>query len=552
VTSGEECIRRWERIKGERVNHDRTWQRLQEIVWPFAGDFNTSTTPGERRTDKVFESTATLALERFAAFMESLLTPRNQTWHRLRSSIPELNESQAVKEWFDLANSRLFMTRNDPAARYYSQKHEGYKSLGAFGNDTLFVDARSGGGIRYKHCHLGHTWIEQNHEGVVDTVYYGYELTAHQAVQKWGPAAPDSAHRAMEADPLRKAQYVHVVKPRKNYDPQRVDVEGMGFESLVVNVEEMQVVERGGYHEQPYLFSRFTVNPAEVYGRGPAELILPDIEMLQEQEKTLQRSGHKAADPPLLLQSDGPLGRGQKRVSLKPGGLTYGGLDMNGRPAVVPLQTGANLPITLEMMQAKRQSIEGSFFVDLFLSLVDNREMTATEVMERAKEKGQLLTPTTGRQEAEMLGPQIDREIKMLMRAGMMPPLPQELAEAPDFEIIYDNEAARLQRSEDALAIERTAGWAIQAAANGGDPTLLEIPDWHAMFREIAEINGVDAKLLKDKDTVQQAIAAQAEQANQQQAIAQAQQGASAMKDLKAAGVTAEQLSDAAGSVAPS
>ncbi len=552
MTGGEECIRRWEKIKGARVNHDRTWQRLQEIVWPFAGDFNTSTTPGERRTDRVYESSATLALERFAAFMESLLTPRNQTWHRLRSSIPELNESQAVKEWFDLANQRLFQVRNDPAARYYSQKHEGYKALGAFGNDTLFVDERPGGGIRYKHCHLGHTWVEQNHEGVVDTVYYQYDLTAHQAVQKWGPRAPDSAHRAMESDPLRSSQYVHVVKPRKNYDPQRVDVEGMAFESLVIHVEEMQVVERGGYHEQPYLFSRYTVNPAEIYGRGPAELILPDIEMLQEQEKTLQRSGHKAADPPLLLQSDGPLGRGQKRVSLKPGGLTYGGLDMNGRPAVVPLQTGANLPITIEMMEQKREAVSASFLNSLFLQLTQDRQMTATEVLERAKEKGQLLAPTTGRQEAEMLGPQIDRERGIGQRQGWLPPMPQELIEAPDFEIIYDNEAARLQRSEDALAIERTAGWAIQAAANGADPTILEVPDWHAMFRKMAEINGVPADLLKDDAEVQAAIAAQAQQSQQQESLAMAQQGASAMKDLKAAGVSADQLSDAAGSIPPS
>ena len=549
MTSGEECVRRWERVKGERVNFDRTWQRLQEIVWPFAGDFNQTTTPGERRTDQVYEASATLALERFSAFMESLLTPRNQTWHRLRSNIPELNESQAVKEWFDSTNARLFQVRNDPNARYYSQKHEGYKSLGAFGNECLFVDGRPDGTVRYKHCHLGHTWVEQNHQGVVDTVYYGYELTAHQAVQRWGEGAPESARRALEQDPLRKSQYLHVVKPRKNYDPERVDVDGMAFESLVIHVEEMMVVERGGYHEQPYLFSRFTVNPAETYGRGPAELILPDIEMLQSMEKTLQRSGHKAADPPLLLQSDGPLGRGQKRVSLKPGGLTYGGLDMNGRPAVVPLQTGANLPLTLEMMEQKRAAINGSFFVDLFLSLVENREMTATEVMERAKEKGQMLTPTTGRQESEMLGPEVNRVVNHQMRVGALEPLPPELAENPDFEVIYDNEAARLQRSEDAIAIERTANWAIGSVANGAAPTLLEIPDWHAMMREMAEINGVKARLLKTEDEVSKAIAAQAERSSQMEAMQMAQQGASAMKDLNAAGVSADQLADAAGSV---
>ena len=128
----------------------------------------------------------------------------------------------------------------------------------------------------------------------------------------------------------------------------------------------------------------------------------------------------------------------------------------------------------------------------------------------------------------------------------------QELIEAPDFEIIYDNEAARLQRSEDALAIERTAGWALQAAQAGADPTLLEVPNWHEMLREIAEINGVSARLLKDQSEVSAAIAAQAERSQQQEALAMASQGASAIKDLKAAGVTPDQLNDAAGSIPPS
>jgi hypothetical protein len=225
---------------------------------------------------------------------------------------------------------------------------------------------------------------------------------------------------------------------------------------------------------------------------------------------------------------------------------------MNGRPAVVPLQTGANLPITLEMMEQKREAVSASFLNSLFLQMSNNREMTATEVMERAKEKGQLLAPTTGRQEAEMLGPQIDRERGILQRNGLLPPLPQELLEAPDFEIIYDNEAARLQRSEDALAIERTAGWALQATAAGADPSLLEVPDWHAMFREIAEINGVSARLLKDKSEVSAAIAAQAQRSEQQESLAMASQGASAMKDLKAAGVTPDQLDDAARANTPS
>jgi hypothetical protein len=239
-----------------------------------------------------------------------------------------------------------------------------------------------------------------------------------------------------------------------------------------------------------------------------------------------------------LLQSDGPLGRGARRVVLKPGGLTHGGLDANGRPTVVPLQTGANLPITEMMMEQKREAISAAFLNSLFLALVDNREMTATEVLERAKEKGQLVTPTTGRQESEALGPQITREIHIMQRQGLLPPLPPELEEAGgDFEIVYDNEAARLQRADEALAIERTSVWVLGAVAQGADPTMVEVIDWHQATRELGEINGMPSKLLKDKYAVDQAVAAQAKAAEQERALQMAAQAASVAKDANDAGI---------------
>lgn len=368
-------------------------------------------------------------------------------------------------------------------------------------------------------------------------------------MEKFGSACPEEIRKRATASPLEKSDFVHVVRPQVDWDPARIDSKGKPFESMIISLTGRKLVQGGGYWEQPYLFSRYTVNPAEVYGRGPGELILPDVETLQEQEKTFQRAGHKVADPPLLLQSDGPLGRGSKRVKLIPGGLTYGGVDANGRATIIPLQTGANLPLTETMMEQKREMVSVAFLNSLFLSLVDDRERTATEILERAKEKGQLLTPTTGRQESEMLGPQITREVKILQRQGLLPPLPPELEEAEgEFDIVYDNEASRLQRSEEALAIEKTLGWTLAAVQQGADPTLLEVPDWHLALRELGKINGAPPLLLKTKDKVARAVAAQAKAAAAQQGLEVAAQSAGIAKDMAAAGVDVD---EAMAAVAP-
>ena len=55
-----------------------------------------------------------------------------------------------------------------------------------------------------------------------------------------------------------------------------------------------------------------------------------NIQTLQEMEKVFLRSGHKVADPPLLVSDDGVMGRGSKRIRVNPGGMNVGGLDAQG------------------------------------------------------------------------------------------------------------------------------------------------------------------------------------------------------------------------------
>ena len=101
--------------------------------------------------------------------------------------------------------------------------------------------------------------------------------------------------------------------------------------------------------------------------------------------------------------------------------------------------------------------INDAFLVTLFQILVDAPQMTATEAMLRAQEKGALLAPTMGRQQSEFLGPLIEREIDILSRAGALPPMPDALVKAGGMvEVEYQSPLNRAQRSEEGVAILRT------------------------------------------------------------------------------------------------
>ena len=228
-------------------------------------------------------------------------------------------------------------------------------------------------------------------------------------------------------------------------------------------------------------------------------LALPAIKVLNEQKKTLLTQGHRAVAPVLLSHDDGVL----DTFSMQPGAMNAGGVTAEGRALVHALPVG-NLAAGQELMDMERNTINEAFLVTLFQILVDTPTMTATEVLERAREKGALLSPTMGRQQSELLGPMIEREIDLLMKQGLLPPMPDLLIEARgDFDIEYDSPLSRSQRAEEASGWLRTLEAAIAYANTTQDLAVLDQFDTDVIYAQLAEINAVPPSWMRSKEAVQ-------------------------------------------------
>lgn len=524
----DEIIRRQERMFADRTIFEQHWREIAERILPRSDVFmRVNRPPGYKNTEKVFDATGNLALERFAAAMESMLTPRTQRWHKLSCKDDALDNIPAVKAYLDEVTQILFNVRYAPRANFASQANEVYMSLGAFGTGGMFIDDAMTG-IRYRSIHLSEMFIQENHQGVVDTVHRRFNMTARQAVQRFGEKVLSERIRtAAEKTPEQTFAFLHCVMPNEEIKPSRKDFRGMPFASMYISLEDRDIVQEGGYRAMPYAVGRYVTGPKEIYGRSPAMTALPDIKMVNEMSKTVIRAAHKVIDPPLLLQEDGAL----QAFDLRPGALNFGGVNDQGQQVVHPLQTGARVDIGLDMMEQRRKTINDAFLVTLFQILVDAPQMTATEAMLRAQEKGALLAPTMGRQQSEFLGPLIEREIDILSKAGVLPPMPDELIEAGGLvEIEYVSPLNRAQRAEEGVAIMRTLESVTPLAQI--DPSVLDVFDPQAIARELADINGVPAKVIRSEEQLD-AIKAQKAQAQQAQALLQAAPVASGVvKDL--------------------
>jgi hypothetical protein len=338
-----------------------------------------------------------------------------------------------------------------------------------------------------------------------------------QMAQRFGVDKLSQGQRTMlDKNPEQVYEVIHAVMPRDDVEYGRKDYRGMQIASCYVSIEGREILSEGGFRSMPYAIGRYVTGPREVYGRSPAMTVLPDIKMLNEMSKTVIRAAHKMVDPPLLLQDDGVL----QAFDLRPGALNYGGVDEQGRQLVHPLQTGARIDIGMEMLEQRRTVINDAFLVTLFQILVDAPQMTATEAMLRAQEKGALLAPTMGRQQSEFLGPLIEREIDILATAGVLPPMPDALRQqGGEIDIEYVSPLNRAQRADEGVAILRTLESLFPLAQ--ADPSVMLVFDPEAIARELASINGVPAKVLRSKDEVA-AMLEQQQQAAANQSLLQA------------------------------
>lgn len=529
----EDCIREHEQLAGQRGIWETHWREVAERVRPQQNFFQMIQRPdGDKRNEKMFDATAPLALPKFAAAVISMAFPATQTYHKLVVKDDALGRNTEVRRYLDKVNEQLFKVRYSPRANFQSQSGEIILDLGAFGTGVLFADDVLGIGIRYKALPLAQCYIAEDAYGRVDTLHRKFKMTAHQAATKFGvDKLPEAMRRALDVEPHRKFDFLHCVKPNLERDPRRKDYRGMTFWSCYIALEEgRSILEEGGYRTFPFAVPRYETSPNETYGRSPAMNVLPDIKMLNEMSKTVMRQAHMVTAPPIMLSDDGAL----QAFNLRPNALNFGAVDDQGRPRAIPFQTGSRVDIGLDMMNQRREVINDAFFVTLFRILVEEPQITATEAMLRAQEKGQLLAPTMGRMQAELLGPLIEREIDILAHAGALDPMPDALREyymaGGEHIIEYQSPLNLAQKAGAGVAIMNTLQ-AISPLAQV-DPNVLHRYNLDKAGELLGRINGVPEDIIRSDEEVAALSEQSAQAAQAQQVLAAAPVAASAAKDF--------------------
>ena len=259
---------------------------------------------------------------------------------------------------------------------------------------------------------------------------------------------------------------------------------------------------------------------------------LPDIKQLQQETRRKAQGIDKVVNPPMLAD----IQLKNQPASLLPGGTTYiAGMLSTGNAGMTTAYGNwrPDIKTIAEDIAVVQARIKQTFYNDLFqvASQFETRSnITTVEWDMRKSESLVMLGPVTERLYNEVHKPTIERVWAMMVRAGIIPPPPPEIA-GRELDIEYVSILATSQNAAQAGSIERVFQIAGQIA--GIDPAIVDNIDFDTALDIYSSLLNNNPRMIRSPEALAQIRATRQQQQDAQQ---QAQLAESYAKSAQAAG----------------
>ncbi|TDY26291.1 head-to-tail connecting protein [Paraburkholderia sp. BL6665CI2N2] len=524
-----------QRLVGLRVERYSWWQHWREIAeYLLPRRYNWLVTPnkvnrGSPINQRIIDSSATKSWRTLASGMMSGMTSPGRPWFRQTLEDQDLAEAPGVKLWLDQVTKR--MERVFASSNFYNGMATLHGDLGSFGTAPMIIYEDFESVIRcYNPC-AGEYYLAIGPRGDVDTFYREFVYTTYQCAKEFGvqncSPTVQQAIRTGGAALTREIVIGHAIEPNEDFLPGAMGFRGAAYREIFweLGSAEIEVLRLRGFSERPFIAPRWDVSGNDAYGRSPAMDALGDIKQLQIEQKRKAQAIDKLVNPPMV----GDVQLKNQPASLLPGGVTYVNMT-NGNVGFRPAyEINPQIQHLLADIEDVRKRIGDTFFEDLFMMISQlDTVRTATEIDERKEEKLIQLGPVIERFDNEALDPSINRTFNIMLRKGLLPPIPDALR-GQHIQIEYISMLSEAQKAAATASVERFAQFVGNIA--GAVPDALDNVDWDEMIDEYAEMLGVSPKIVVPLAKVLQIRAQRAKQQAQQA------QGANAMAAVQGAQV---------------
>lgn len=499
MTPAEKICKLTDTLKSDRSAWETSWQVLANHLWPTHDRFvSEGATPGTNNQGVyITDSYPVHSRNLLASGLQSLLVNSATNWFYLKTNNLTLEKKVQIQELLQTNNKRMLSMFGN--SNFYTQSYQFWLYFIVFGNAVMFIEKDKQKVVRFQVIHLNETLFRTSYTGEVNSLFRLYSISVDQLIEQFGiENVSDAVRKKASKKGTETVECIHAVFPKsetgigsewKTSNPYLTELE---YVSVYIEKKSNHVLNQEGFEDFPYVVARLNVAYGQDYGHGIAWDILPDIKTLYKMNTTTMKGAQKTVEPaymiPDQLMSRGVFSPGANKINIiRPNAGEI-------KPVFIP----PGIPITMELMEQKRQLI-GSMFLNDQLQLVHQKVMTATEALQEAEQKMRLLSPLLTQGQSEGLKRIIERTYGIMTRSGQLEEFPEEAISA-GLEIEYMSPLARAQRYHELTAMQELMVFVMPLIEI--NPQITSLVNMDELIRTTGEILGVPAGVLNSQAKV--------------------------------------------------
>lgn len=450
-----------------------------------------SQTQGTNKMDRVFDSTLIISLQRFAARLQSELTPIGQRWVDFEAGPgvdPDIKDQ--VTNIIQDANKLFFSALG--SSNFDTSVAEFYMELGVGTAAMLFLEGDDDTLFNFEAVPMAQIGIDSGPFGSVDGVFREHSLEVRNIKGTWkdaklGKELEEKLSKHPE-DQISLVECTYFDPDSERYLYKVIWKKRMNSDKLSETLVERE------YEEHPWIIGRWVKVPGETMGRGPALFALPDVKTLNKVKEYVLKNAALAIAGVWSSVSDGTFNAANIRI--RPGAI----INVNRQGDLARVESNARFDVAQILIKDLQQDIRNTMF-DRALPDPAGAVRSPTEIIERVKQLQQDIGSPFGRINVEVLQKVVQRGLNIMARRGIIK-FPIKI-NGRDIAMKVNSPIARAQALND---IETIVRWAEVSQGVAGAEAFALSAKVEDLTNVIGEMLGVPVDLIRTEDERKEAL----------------------------------------------
>ena len=474
MKKAEAIIKQYEEALSVKDHWREKFEEAYEYCLPNRESFYEES-PGQRRTDKIFDETAVVGVQEFASRLQAGIVPTFARWADFQAGV-EIPEDQKPQVNLELDQITDYVFEVIQSSNFNQEIHECFMDLAVGTGCMLVEEGDAVNPIKFTSVPLPKVCLMNGPDGKVDTIYRTRKV---------------------------KPEHIMILYPEAVYKVYEQNVEKYKFCVVLKEMKEIIFEEiYKGEGSNPYLVFRWNKASGEVYGRGPIFNAIGAIKTCNLTIELILQNAQMSVSGVYTYEDDGVIN--PDNIALVPGSLIP---VAPGSRGLNPISAASNFDVAQLVLQDMRQNIKKALYMET-LGRPEGTPMTATEVAERMADLSRQIGSSFGRLQSELIHPLLKRIIRILSAQGRIE-LPK--VNGREVKVAARSPLAKAQHLQDVADVNRFN----EILAGTFGPQMINIiMNQNEVAKYIAGKMNLPEKLIRDQEEQQQ-IVQQISQLNQ-------------------------------------